>query len=79
MTMRWDPVLTAAVARELADALSGERLKAIFFDRGAGTLHAYFRQTTLLADLSPSRVGLEILAAAVRRLWHACCYGDQGG
>ena len=64
MTMRWDPVLTAAVARELGDALSGERLKAIFVDRGAGTLHAYFRQTTLLADVNPSRVGLEILAAA---------------
>jgi len=60
MTMRWDPVLTAAVARELSDVLSGERLRAIFVDRGAGTLHAYFRQATLLADLDPSRVGLEI-------------------
>lgn len=64
MTMRWDPVLTAAVARELGAALSGERLRAIFVDRGAGTLHAYFRRATLLADLNPSRVGLDILAAA---------------
>ncbi len=64
MTMRWDPVLTAAVARELDDALSGERLNAIFLDRGAGTLHAYFRGATLLADLDPSRVGVEILEAA---------------
>ena len=64
MTMRWDPVLTAAVARELNDVLSGERLKAIFVDHGASTLHAYFREATLLADLDPSRVGLEILGAA---------------
>ena len=64
MTMRWDPVLTAAVARELSEALSGERLKAIFVDRGAGTLHAYFGRATLLADLDPSRVGLDIREAA---------------
>ncbi len=64
MTMRWDPVLTAAVARELDEALSGERLKAIFLDRGAGTLHAYFRDATLLADLDPSHVGLDIREAA---------------
>ena len=60
MTMRWDPVLTACVARELGEALAGERLKAIFVDRGAGMLHAYFRHATLLADLGSSSIGLEI-------------------
>jgi len=64
MTMRWDPVLTACVARELGEVLAGARLKAIFVDRGAGTLHAYFCDATLLADLGPSRIGLEILDAA---------------
>ncbi len=64
MTMRWDSVLTACVARELGEALAGERLKAFFVDRGAGTLHAYFRNATLLAELGPSRIGLEILDAA---------------
>ena len=63
MTMRWDPLLTAAVATELDNALSGERLNAVFIDRGAGTLHAYFRGATLLADLDPARIGIEIREA----------------
>lgn len=61
MTMRWDPILTAAIASELNDALSGARLKGIFLDYGAGTLHAYFRKVTVLVDLTPSGLGLEIL------------------
>ena len=42
MTMRWDPILTTAVAAELNGALSGARLKGIFFDHGAGTLPPTF-------------------------------------
>ena len=64
MTMRWDPILTAAVAAELNDALSGARLKGIFLDHGAGTLHAYFRETTVFVDLGPSCLGVEILGKA---------------
>ena len=64
MTMRWDPVLTACAAGELGNVLSGERLKAVFVDRGAGTIHAYFRDSTLLADLDAKRVGIEIRDAA---------------
>ena len=59
--MRWDPVLTAAIAAELNDALSGARLKGIFLDHGSGTLHAYFREVTVLVDVAPSRLGVEIL------------------
>ena len=61
MTMRWDPILTAAVAAELNDALSGARLKGIFLDHGAPTLHAYFREMTVLVDLRPSGLGVELL------------------
>ncbi len=61
MTMRWDPVLTAAVASELNQVLMGARLKGIFLDHGAGTLHAYFREVTVLFDLAPSGLGIEVL------------------
>ena len=61
MTMRWDPILTAAIAAELNDALSGARLKGIFLDHGAGTLHAYFREMTLFVDLGASGLGVELL------------------
>lgn len=64
MTMRWDPVLTACAAGELSKVLSGQRLKAVFVDRGAGTFHAYFRDSTLLADLDAKRVGIEVREAA---------------
>lgn len=62
--MRWDPILTAAIAAELNDALSGARLKGIFLDHGSETLHAYFREATVLVDLAPSRLGLDILAGS---------------
>ena len=61
MTMRWDPILTATIAAELSDALSGARLKGIFLDHGAGTLHAYFRDVTVFVDLTPSGLGVEVL------------------
>ena len=61
MTMRWDPILTTAVAAELNGALSGARLRGIFLDHGAGTLHAYFREMTVLVDLGPSGLGVELL------------------
>ena len=61
MTIRWDPILTAAVAAELNDALSGARLKGIFLDHGAPTLHAYFREMTVLVDLGRSGLGVELL------------------
>lgn len=62
--MRWDPVLTGAVARELSRALSGARLAGVFMDRGAGTLHVYFRETTLLVGLTPSWTGFQMRGAA---------------
>ena len=62
MTMRWDPILTTAVAAELNGALSGARLKGIFLDHGARTLHAYFREMTVLVDLGPSGLGVELLS-----------------
>jgi hypothetical protein len=61
MTMRWDPILTAAVAAELNDALAGARLKGIFLDHGATTLHVYFRNRTVLVDLGPKSLGVEVL------------------
>jgi len=62
--MRWDPILTAAIAAEMNDALSGARLKGIFLDHGAGTLHVYLRDVTVLVDLAPSRLGVDILGGS---------------
>ena len=59
--MRWDPILTAAIAAELNKALSGARLRGIFLDHSAGTLHVYFREVTVLVDLTPSGLGVEVL------------------
>ena len=61
MTMRWDPILTAAIAAELSVALSGARLKGIFLDHTAGTLHAYFREGTVFVDVAPHGLGVEVL------------------
>ena len=61
MTMQWDPILTAAVATELNDALAGMRLKGIFLDHGATTFQVYFRERTVLVDLAPKALGVEVL------------------
>ncbi len=61
MTIRWDPILTAAIAAELNDTLAGARLKGIFLDHGAETLHVYFREMTVFVDLMPSGAGVELL------------------
>ena len=61
MTMRWDPVLTAAMAAELNEVVEGARLRGIFLDHGAATLHVYFREATVLLDLGPSSLGVEVL------------------
>ena len=39
-------------------------MKGIFLDHGAATLHAYFREATVLLDLGPSSLGVEVLAAS---------------
>ena len=61
MAMRWDAILTAGVAAELNDVLSGARLKGIFLDHGASPLHVYFREATVLVDLTSSGLGVELL------------------
>ena len=61
MTIRWDPILTAAIAAELNTILSGARLKGIFLDHGARTLQVYFRDATVLIDLTPTGLGIELL------------------
>jgi predicted ribosome quality control (RQC) complex YloA/Tae2 family protein len=64
MAMRWDPILTAAVAGELHEALKGARLKGVFLDHAATTLHVYFRDATALIDLAPSLPSVQLLDAS---------------
>ena len=42
----------------------GSAAQGIFLDHGAGTLHAYLRDVTVLVDLTPSGFGVEVLDEA---------------
>ena len=54
--MIWDPCLTRAVAAELNGRLRGARARAVSFRREDREVVVYFRDATLVADLSPRRV-----------------------
>lgn len=51
--MIWDPCLTRAVAAEVRARLHGSRARAIAFRREDREVVVYFRDATLVADLSP--------------------------
>jgi predicted ribosome quality control (RQC) complex YloA/Tae2 family protein len=53
MSMTWDSLLTAAVARELHGALAGDRLRAIHLDHAGRSALLHFRRSTLVARLAP--------------------------
>ena len=53
--MIWDPCLTRAVAAELRARLGGARARAVSLRRDAFAVVVHFRDTTLVAELSPRR------------------------
>ena len=53
--MIWDPCLTRAIAAELHGRLRGARARAVSFRREDREVVVYFRDATLVADLSPGR------------------------
>lgn len=64
MPLRWDPLLTRALARELDVRLRGARLRAIRLDGQARDLALLFRDETLLWRLHPARGWLRFLPAS---------------
>ena len=61
--MIWDPCLARAVAAELHGRLGGARARALSFRREAQEVVVYFRDATLVVDLSPQR-GVVLLEPA---------------
>jgi len=53
MPMRWDPLVTRALARELSDALKGARVRALLLDPVGRRVVLYGRTHTLLAEMHP--------------------------
>lgn len=62
--MIWDPCLTSAVAAELGERLRGARARAMAFRREEAQVMVYFRDATLVADLSPGRLVVVVEPAA---------------
>ena len=64
MSVRWDALLVASLAREMRDRLEGERLRAIHLDRDRRNLLLHFRAGTLVIRLHPRGSGLAWLPPA---------------
>ena len=63
MPIRWDPLLTRALARELDASLRGARLRALRFDARTRDAILLFRDRTLVWRLHPDRGWPEVRAA----------------
>jgi hypothetical protein len=61
MSLRWDPLLARAVARELDTALRGRRVRALLLDGGPRTAVLYLRDATLVAELHPRAGWISLL------------------
>lgn len=61
MSMRWDPLLAAATARELNLSLGGSRVRALMMDTDARRLFLFLREHTLVLELHPLRGWLSLL------------------
>ena len=61
MSMRWDPLLAAATARELDSRLGGSRVRALMMDLETRRLFLFLREHTLVLELHPLRGWLSLL------------------
>lgn len=53
MSLRWDPLLARAMARELDSALRGRRVRALLLDSENRKVLLYLRDATLVAEVHP--------------------------
>jgi predicted ribosome quality control (RQC) complex YloA/Tae2 family protein len=61
MSVRWDPLLAAAVARELDRELRGARVRALLLDGEARRVLLFLREGTLVLELHPLRGWVSLL------------------
>ena len=59
--MQWDPLLAAAVARELDASLRGARVRSLLLDRTSRRLLLYLGGHTLAAELAPRQGWISLL------------------
>ena len=64
MPIRWDPLLAAATARALSDALGGMRTRALLLDASARRVLLFLREQTLSLELHPLAGWITLLPAA---------------
>jgi predicted ribosome quality control (RQC) complex YloA/Tae2 family protein len=64
MSMRWDPLLARAVARELDEALRGRRVRALLLEGESRRVVLYLREATLVAELHPRAGWISLMDAA---------------
>ncbi len=62
--MRWDPLIAAALARELENQFHRARLRALYLDGDARRVLLFFREMTLTLELHPTAGWLTRLPAA---------------
>jgi hypothetical protein len=55
MSIRWDPLLAAATAKELDSTLSGSRARAMLLDGETRRFTLFLRDSTLVFELHPER------------------------
>ncbi len=63
MAIRWDPLLAAAVSRELDALLQGSRVRALLLDSETRRLLVFFLEHTLVLELHPLQGWLSLLPA----------------
>ncbi len=61
MSMRWDPLLVAALARELDERLHRARLRAFLLDPEGRRVVLHFRESTLVFELHPQAGWVSLL------------------
>lgn len=54
MSIRWDPILATALARELDERLRGQRVKALHMDRDSRRVHLFLREASLVLEVHPT-------------------------
>lgn len=59
--MRWDPLLVAALARELGERLHGARLRSLLLDAQGRRVVLHFRLSTLVFELHPQAGWISLL------------------
>lgn len=64
MAMRWDPLVTAALARELEDRFQRARLRAFLLDGASRRALFWFRRGTLVLEMHPSAGWISWLEAS---------------